>query len=129
MSDFSAGSIDDFDVNYLIQINNRIVEAFGGIKGVRDIGTLEHLIYFHLNQEDKIYRNAAIALHTILTRHPFFDGNKRTGFTLALLILRMENIEIKACKDDIENFLLKVANYECSCRNVEIWLKKHSQEM
>jgi death-on-curing family protein len=42
----------------------------------------------------------------LLTNHPFFDGNKRTGIAAALLILKKNNIQTK---ENIQEELEKAA--------------------
>ncbi|MFA7304629.1 MAG: Fic family protein [Methanoregula sp.] len=60
----------------IIEMHNDIIKDFGGEPGLRDLATLEYVV-FRVNRSRNSFRNAAIALHGIATGHPFIDGNKR----------------------------------------------------
>lgn len=97
--------------------------------GVQSIGNLEHLIYYQLDPKNDVFRNAAFALHTIITTHPFNNCNKRTGFAIAFIILRSERYFIKASATDRLAFLMKTAQYENTVDDTEKWLKENSYRM
>ena len=51
--------------------------------------------------EPDLFRQAAIALHIVANRHPFLDGNKRSAFQIAELILSSEGYAITAKEEGI----------------------------
>src|SRR5665647_421493 len=55
--------------------------------GERYIGIVEHMLEHGMSEEYSVYLNAAVALHTIASRHPFNNGNKRTASAAAGIIL------------------------------------------
>lgn len=66
---------------------------------------------------------------SIITSHPFVDGNKRTAFETADTILRDNGYFISADPDDIQNCLLNIASYKCTEKQVNSWLKKRTRKV
>ncbi|MBW6517800.1 MAG: type II toxin-antitoxin system death-on-curing family toxin [ANME-2 cluster archaeon] len=56
--------------------------------------------------------------------HPFMDGNKRTGFQVADLLLRQDGIHIHANDEEILHALVKIAEYTCSVEKIKKWLRE-----
>jgi death-on-curing protein len=77
-----------------------------------------------LKKENDVIIKASLVLHNIITNHPFVDGNKRTGFQVADLLLRQEGIHIHANDEEILHALVTIAEYKCSVENVEKWLRE-----
>jgi death-on-curing protein len=69
-----------------IQIHDFLIGEMGGEPSVRDPATLSFIVDA-INYEQDLFRKAAQALF-LADRHPFWDGQKRTAFELADLILR-----------------------------------------
>ncbi len=117
----------------IILIHDIIVELDKGtseyLPGVRDLGTLEHLIEYQINPNNSVFLNAAFALHSITHRHAFNNGNKRTGFGVASIILESERYHITANRKERYNFLLKIARYETTIEDIEGWLNKNTYRM
>jgi death-on-curing protein len=61
-----------------------------------------------INGEEDVFRRAASALY-LADRHPFWDGQKRTAFYLADMILRVEGHYIHEDQDKIIFILTKIA--------------------
>jgi death-on-curing protein len=109
----------------LRDIHDEIIEESGGSHGVLATSTLEY-ISFECNRKKGVFVKAAVALHGIVTMHPFIDGNKRTGFTIADVILRRHDYEIIADDSETIRFLLEVARYKLSVKEIEEWLRKNT---
>ena len=76
------------NVEEAIAIHKILITQFGGASGVRDMNGLEGALnrpYFTFEgkdlYEDGIEKASAI-IESIITNHPFFDGNKRLGYVL-----------------------------------------------
>jgi death-on-curing protein len=110
----------------IIEIHNDIIQTFGGEQGIRDEATLEYLVY-EVNHAKDIFRKAAIALHSICTSHPFFDGNKRTAFAVAENILAYMDLCIGAPEDEVVGFMLRVASYTHNRASVMSWIKENAK--
>ena len=63
-----------------------LIRAEGGTLGILDRGTLDCLVD-RINEAQGVFEKATWAL-CIAKYHPFYDGQKRTAFTLAAIILR-----------------------------------------
>lgn len=87
-------------IQEVIDDHSRIIQEYGGLDGIRDIGLLASAIdmpkatmfgeYLH----PTIFDKAAAYLFHIVCNHPFVDGNKRTGTIIALTFLRQNQLYI-----------------------------------
>jgi len=93
-------------------------------------GTLEHLVNYADNLLNS-YERAAWMFHGIATRHPFYQGNKRTAFAIAemILMLSLEKKMIIAEDDSIYLFVMGIAQYSYSIEDVQDWLIQNSGNM
>jgi len=72
---------------------------------------------------------AALALHIVANCHPFLDGNKRSAFQIAELILSSEGYAITAKEEIIIRMLLRIASYQCQVDEVKLWLLKNTDRL
>jgi death-on-curing protein len=75
------------NVDEVLAIHERLLETFGGPRGVRDLGLLESALF---RPRTGYYRDiaemAAALFESLLMNHPFIDGNKEAhAFLIALL--------------------------------------------
>jgi len=68
----------------------------------------------------------AMAYH-IISRHVFYDGNKRTGLYVAWMFLRANGIEIHFDKSEVE-LARVIANKEATQEDLLQWLHNHQTE-
>ena len=101
----------------------------GGLPGVRDAGLLDSALSRAPNLA--AYGNpdaAALAAaygYGLSRNHPFFDGNKRTGFVAAELFLNLNRYELFATDADCVITMLGVAAGEVSEEDFATWLRSH----
>ncbi|MCD4748976.1 MAG: type II toxin-antitoxin system death-on-curing family toxin [Thermoanaerobaculales bacterium] len=85
----------------VLVIHERVIAAFGGVGGVRDVGLLESALYRPQSgyYEDLVAMAAAL-FESLLINHPFVDGNKRTAFFSTDVFLRLNGwrLEVDACE-------------------------------
>ncbi len=105
-----------------------LIHNYGGASGILCQGTVDYLTD-QINAESDCFRKAALTLHIVITCHPFMDGNKRTAFQIADLILSGEGYFICAEEDRIIQALVKIARYECGVENIEEWLKRNIERL
>ena len=115
--------MEKLSVEKIIEIHNNIIEDFGGERGIRDLATIEYLIY-QLDRKSTIFHKAAITLYAICTDHPFIDGNKRTAFVVADNLLKEGGYCIQASDNEVVEFMLEVAQYTHTTTSVEKWIKE-----
>jgi death on curing protein len=82
-------------VNDVVFIHEELIEAFGGLYGIRDNNGLQAAV---MRPQSGYYQNileeAAALMESLANNHPFIDGNKRIAFFAADIFLRMIGIEI-----------------------------------
>ncbi len=103
------------DLDHIMRLHRSLIEHYGGIDGVRDMGLLHSAIsmpqasyggqYLH----DDIFAMAAAYLFHIVQNHPFLDGNKRTGAAAAIVFLALNDIEIENDEEGLVDLTLSVA--------------------
>jgi death-on-curing protein len=102
----------------IIEIHDDIIERYGGTEGILNQGTIEYLVY-QLDRKNDVFKKAALALETIIIKHPFLEGNKRTAFEVADFLLRYEEYHIHANEEEIQHALLRIAKYQCTVKEIE----------
>lgn len=110
----------------IIEIHDKIIDKYGGQKGILNEGSLDFLIFLLEKDNDK-FKKAALVLHRIITNHPFMDGNKRTAFEVADFLLRYEAVYIDARDEEIIKILIEIAKYKCSEERIVEWLKRNTR--
>ncbi|MDO8725678.1 MAG: type II toxin-antitoxin system death-on-curing family toxin [Candidatus Methanoperedens sp.] len=120
--------MSEFTVSKIIEIHDEIIRIYGGTRGVLSEATLEMLVY-KVNQENDIFRKAALILHRIASQHPFFDGNKRTALVAAEKMLYDEGYCIDAEQDEKVVMMLRIAKYKCSIKSIEEWISERAREL
>ncbi len=93
-------------LNEAILIHAVLIEKFGGVKGLRDKTLLESSLarpFQHFNKQE-LYptpeEKAAAIIESIITNHPFIDGNKRFGYVAMRLVLMNFGRDIYANEDE-----------------------------
>lgn len=98
-----------------VKIHSILIERFGGTKGVRDKNSLESALLRPYQTFDKkqLYlspaQKAAAIIESIITNHPFLDGNKRFGYVAMRLTLLSDGMDIIASEDEKYDFVIKIA--------------------
>ena len=77
-------------VDEALAIHERVIAAFGGAPGVRDLGLLESALFRpQTGHYDDLVGMAAALFESLLMNHPFVDGNKRVAFFATDVFLRL----------------------------------------
>ena len=94
------------------------------------IAIVELMLIYKMDLTKSVYYNAAVALHTIASQHPFNNGNKRTASATALIILKNEGINFTINEEVKTDFIKDVATPEknISITDVEEWLKNNTKK-
>lgn len=111
----------------ILIIHEDLIRKGGEIQGILCEGTIDYVVD-KINNESGVYTKAAWALY-MSRLNPFLDGHKRTSFTVAAIILRMNGHWIgKSEQDEFFEVLHKISdiNVECDIKKIEIWLKNKS---
>ena len=111
----SADDCVHLSVDIVKQIQQAVIEEFGGPLGVRDedllssaVGATQATIGGHSPFADAI-EIAAAYLYYLCRNHPFVDGNKRTAMAAAIVFLRLNGIEPAPDQPAWESLVMDVA--------------------
>lgn len=117
----------------VIQIHFEIVEATGGLQGLRDLGLLESAVlrpqsaFGGKDLYPNINIKAAALVHSLLLNHMFVDGNKRTATVSMVEFLIINGREFKATNKEFVNFAIWVENKKPTIEQIADWIKKHTK--
>ena len=110
------------------------IEQYGGAGGVRDeeglLAAIERPWQASFGREHFIspFEKAAAQIESIIRRHPFVDGNKRTATASASYLLSTFGHEIEADQQDLEDFAVTVAEGNLEIVGIALWFENHSRK-
>jgi death-on-curing protein len=115
----------------VLALQEELLAQFGGSAGIRE----EHLLDSALARPQHLfaYRKpsafdlAASYGFGLVKNHPFVDGNKRIGFTVAVLFLEINRYRFHAAEADAVVRTLALATGEMSETAYAKWLKTNSK--
>ncbi len=90
-------------------ISNSLLER------VKDVGE-------GLDQEKAVVKKAAFLLHSLVTHHPFINGNKRTAFEAVEAFLELNGYVLRAKTDEIYSFLSDLGSRKALEMQAEHWI-------
>ncbi len=117
------------EVSEVEKIHDILIDRFGGAKGIRDKGILESAIGrpFQTFDGKDLYPDpvdkAAAIFESIVSNHPFVDGNKRTAYVLLRLILKRNQLDINVDQDVKYDFVIKAAKGELTFDKIREWIR------
>ena len=113
-------------VEEVLAIHERLVERFGGLAGIRDLGLLESAL--HRPQTGYYADLAAMAaaqFESLLMNHPFVDGNKRVAFFATDVFLRLNGWKFEVDPDETHSFLIALLEkQQCDFDHLLPWIRK-----
>jgi death-on-curing protein len=117
----------------VLEIHHDLIKRFGGSDGLRDRNMLLSAVEMpkasfggQFLHED-LFEMAAAYLFHLVQNHPFVDGNKRTGASVAVVFLDANGIELVADKVDYGDLVLEVAQGQLDKTAIANFLRQHSQ--
>ena len=116
-----------------LEIHAILIERFGGSTGIRDKELLNSALNrpYQTFDGNELYPTpidkAAAILESIVKNHPFTDGNKRTGYVLARLLLMNEQIDIRSNQEQKYQLVISISKGEFSFDQIKEWLEKNSR--
>jgi len=117
----------------VLEIHSILIGRFGGSEGVRDQELLDSALNrpYQTFDGQELYPSpvdkAAAIIESIVKNHPFVDGNKRTGYVLARLLLMNEQRDIHANQKDKYQFVISISTGELNFNQIKEWLDKNSK--
>lgn len=116
----------------VISLHSSLIEATGGTDGVRDMGLLESALEAPFQTFDgkdlypALIQKAARLGHSLISNHPFIDGNKRIGIHTMLVFLAANGVEIEYTQKELIDIGLSLADGTMNAKKLLIWLSSHN---
>lgn len=111
----------------VLATHERLLSEFGGASGVRDSGLLDSALArpenLHAYDQAINFELAAAYAFGVVKNHPFVDGNKRTGFAIAIMFLERNGATFTASEVDATVQTLALAASELDESGYADWLK------
>ncbi len=115
----------------VLALHEQLLAEFGGLHGIRDEGLFDSALarprqQFAYDKRDVVALAAAYAFG-LVRNHPFIDGNKRIGFSVAVLFLELNGHEFTATEVDAVLQTLALAAGELDEMGYAAWLRQNSR--
>ena len=110
----------------VLAVHDRLLEVFGGERGLRDAGLLESALY---RPRSGYYRDlsemAAALFESLIMNHPFIDGNKRVAFFATDTFLRLNGWKLQVEPSEAHAFLIRLLEEgTCDGEHLLPWIRK-----
>jgi death-on-curing protein len=121
-------------LNEILTLHERIAADSGGGIGVRDLGLLESAIaqpkqsFGGTELYPEIHQKAAALGFSLISNHPFVDGNKRVGHAALETFLILNGRELVGDMSEHERIVLAAASGELSREAFAEWVREHVEE-
>jgi death on curing protein len=115
-------------VELVLSVHSLIIERFGGTSGLRDLNALESALArpFMTFEGKELYSSpilkAAALIESLISNHPFLDGNKRIGYVLMRVFLLQNKIDIDASKKEKYEFVMNIAKGQMNFDQISDWI-------
>ena len=114
-------------------LHEQLLADYGGSAGIRDAGLLDSA----LSRPQKLFFYGSPTMFELATgyafgivkNHPFIDGNKRTGFTVAVLFLELNGCRFQASEADAAVQTLALAAGAIGEDEFVVWLDTNSWKL
>ncbi len=116
----------------ILTLHSMIIKQSGGSDGVRDNGLLDMALHapFQTFENTELYPSiqskAARLCFSIISNHPFIDGNKRIGILAMLVFLDVNQVMIQCSNQEIIELGLGVASGNFNTEFIIDWIIAHS---
>jgi death on curing protein len=108
------------------------IQQYGGAEGILDSEALEAAAarpWQSFGGEDAFpspFDKAAAICESIIQRHPFVKGNKRTAVSAAAYLLSTFGLELNATPTELENMAVELAKGEMDVADISAWFEAHT---
>jgi death-on-curing protein len=129
LSEGQTVTLDD-----IVFIHSAAIAQYGGASGIRDTGSLEaaaakpHMSVGAREIFSGPFAKATALMESIIQRHPFVDGNKRTGVASAVYLLRGHGYRLVGVTNaQLVQLSVDVAGHRASIEELEAWFEDHAK--
>ena len=113
----------------ILKMHDQLVERFGGEKGIREEGLFESAVmtpfqsFGGVELYPTVEEKAARLGYGLIKNHCLIDGNKRTGAHAMLVLLALNNVELKYTQKDLYETIIAVAAGEQGYEELVHWVR------
>jgi death on curing protein len=117
----------------LVWLNTVVVRQTGGTLGVRDIGSLEAAVarpyagYEEAELFPTPFDKAAALMESVIQRHPFVDGNERTGLMAGAALLYLAGYNFAAPRTEIVEVAVALAEHKIGTDQLSRWFETYAK--
>ncbi|MDE7360480.1 MAG: type II toxin-antitoxin system death-on-curing family toxin [Oscillospiraceae bacterium] len=115
----------------VLSVHAMMIKATGGSDGMRDMGLLRSALNapFQAFGGKEVYPSllskAAAMCRSVISDHPFIDGNKRTGIHVMLIFLEINGVQLDYTQKELIGLGLGVAAGNFDVNDIFNWLSEH----
>lgn len=115
----------------IIQLHSQMIQQSGGTDGIRDEGLLDSALgqpfqtFADMDLYPTVIDKAVRLGYSLITNHPFIDGNKRVGTHAMLVFLDINGISLEYDDEDLIALILQIAAGKADDRNLNAWVRSH----
>ena len=119
----------------VLLIHSRLVDETGGLHGIRDLHAIMSVIeqprqaVFGKELYPTVFLKAAVYARNIIAHHPFLDGNKRTGITVASVFISDNGYAIEAEEGEFYKLALHIAEDKWEYEEIAKWFEAHTTKI
>ena len=117
-----------------IMIHKRIIEATGGVDGLRDRAGLEAAVSAPLQSfggvdlfPSKIEKIARVGFG-LASNHAFLDGNKRIGAMMTQLMLKWNGYQLDLKQGELADMFIAIADGKKNEQDLLLWVQNRIRE-
>lgn len=118
-----------------VRVHDRLIEEFGGSKGVRDESLLKSALNRPFATFDGIdlyptaIEKATALFESLIINHPFMDGNKRIAYALMEILLRLGGLRLEATKEEKYAMVINASTGQIRFDDIKEWLEQNSKPL
>lgn len=118
----------------ILELHRLVLEQSGGLEGVRDLGGLDsalaqpQMTFGGQELYPSLAEKAAALGFSLVSNHPFLDGNKRVGHAAMETFLVLNGWELAAGVDEQEQVILQLAAGRLKREEFTAWVQSHLQQ-
>lgn len=122
-------SIEFVRADVLKNVQQRLIEHYGGLPGIRDENALESALARPKNLvayagEESIGALAAVLAWGIVRNHPFADGNKRAAFAALAIFLDINGHQLTCSEVEETAMMMRAAASEITEDEFMAWVER-----
>lgn len=112
-------------------IHQQQIQEHGGLQGLRDPALLESALArprqrWAYGELTALAELAAAYAEALVVAHAFVDGNKRTGFLVAVVFLRLNGVRFASSQEEVVARIVRLAAGTLPWPELVAWFERSS---